>query len=188
MTATLPKPLDGQPIGAPTPERDRYLGAAKVTRVGPAKLEARLPSGEAIAPKLALAYPFTPAEGDSLLVIGQDGRWFVIGVLASTGETALRFQGNVELRAVEGKVALHGEHGVELRGAEVDIKTRRLNVVAEKVTEVFGTIFTRVHELLSVHSGETEAVVRGQWSNRSERAAITSEETVSVNGKEVHLG
>src|SRR4051794_12704349 len=104
----------------------RYLGSARVTRVGPGVLEARLPSGEVVSPRLALAFPFTPAENDSLLVIGQDERYFVIGVLSSTGETALHFQGNVELRAVDGKVALHGERGVELRGAEVDIKTRRL--------------------------------------------------------------
>jgi hypothetical protein len=166
----------------------RYLGPATVTRTGAATLEARLPSGETIRPKLALAFPFVAAEGDSLLVIGQDARYFVIGVIESTGETQLRFRGNVELRSVDGTVEIEGEHGVELRGPEIDIRTRKLNVVADKATEVFGTVFTRVKELLSVHTGSTDAVVHGQWSNRSKRASITSEEVVSVNGKQVHLG
>ena len=166
----------------------RYLGPATVVRVGPATLEARVPTGEIVQPKLALAYPFTPAEGDVLLVIGQDDRHYVIGVIESRGDTQLRFRGNVELRAVEGELELHGDEGVALSGPRIDIKTKKLNVMAEKATEVFGTLFTRVKELMSVHSGDTDTVVHGQWSNRSKRAAITSEETVSINGKQVHLG
>jgi hypothetical protein len=166
----------------------RYLGPAKVTQTGAASLEARLPTGETIHPKLALAFPFTPAENDSLLVIGQDDRYFVIGVIASSGETKLRFRGNVELRAVEGELELHGEHGVELRGPRIDIKTKKLTVLADQATEVFGTMFTRVKELMSIHTGETDVVVHGQYSNRAKRTAITSEECVSINGKQVHLG
>jgi hypothetical protein len=166
----------------------RYLGAATVTRAGAATLEARLPTGETVHPELALAFPFTPAEHDSLLVIGQDDRYYVIGVISSSGETQLRFRGNVELRAVDGDLELHGEHGVELRGPQIDIKTKKLTVIAEKATEVFGTVFTRVKELMSVHTGETDTVVHGQYSNRAKRTAITSEEAVSINGKQVHLG
>ena len=174
---------------AASPQRaGRYLGPATVVRVGPASLEARLPTGETIQPKMALAFPFTPAENDSLLVIGQDERYFVIGVIESSGDTQLSFAGNVELRAVEGELDLHGERGVELRGPQVDIKTKKLTVLADKASEVFGTVFTRVKELMSVHTGSTETVVRGQWSSRSKRAAITSEETVTINGKQVHLG
>jgi len=166
----------------------RYLGPVTVTRAGAAVLEARLPTGETIEPKLALAFPFTPVENDSLLVIGEDGRYFVIGVVASQGETQLRFRGNVELRAVDGELELHGEQGVELRGPQIDIRTKKLTVIADKATEAFGTLFTRVKELMSVHTGETDTVVHGQYSNRSKRTSITSEETVSINGKQVHLG
>lgn len=165
----------------------RYLGPAVVTGVGAGQLEAQLPSGERVHPKLALAFPFTPTLDDSLLVIGQGERYFVIGVIESTGTTHLRFQGNVEVCAVDGTLDLRGERGVELRGAQIDIKTRALNVVAEKATEVLGTMFTRVKELMSVHVGNADTVVRGQWSNRSKRASITSEEVASINGQEVHL-
>jgi hypothetical protein len=184
MTAALSfvGQLDAEALGG------RYLGPATVTRAGPASLEARLPTGETIQPKLALAFPFAPAENDSLLVIGQDDRYFVIGVIESTGETFLRFRGNVEVRSVDGTLDLQGEQGIELQGPQIDIKTRKLNVLADKATEVFGTLFTRVKELMSLHAGHTDTVVHGQWSNRSKRAAITSEEVVSINGKEVHLG
>ena len=166
----------------------RFLGPAQVTGCGAARLDVSLPNGEMVSPKMALAFPFTPAEGDTLLVIGQDDRYFVIGVVASTGQTHLRFQGDVELRAVEGELELHGEKGVELSGPEIAIKARKLRVMADKATEVFGTVFTRVKELLSVHAGETDTVVHGEWSTRSKRAAITSEEVASINGKQIHLG
>ena len=174
--------LDKEALGG------RYLGPATVTRVGAAVLEARLPGGEEVSPKLALAFPFVPADGDTLLVIGQGDRYFVIGVLESTGQTELRFRGDVELRAVDGTLELHGEKGVALHGPQIDIKTKTLGVLADRVTEAFGTVFTRVKALMSVHTGETDTVVHGEWSNRSERAAITSQEVVSINGKEVHLG
>jgi hypothetical protein len=166
----------------------RYLGPATVTEAAAAVLLAKLPNGEVVRPRLALAFPFVPAAGDTLLVVGQADRYFVIGVIESTGRTELRFRGDVELRAVDGTLELHGERGVSLHGPEIDLKTRKLGVVADKVTEAFGTVFTRVKALLSVHTGETDTVVHGEWSSRSERAAITSQEVVSVNGKEVHLG
>lgn len=165
----------------------RYLGPATVTEVG-AVLAATLPSGETVSPQLALAFPFTPAVGDSLLLVGQDARYYVIGVIASRGETPLRFKGDVEVRAVDGALELHGDEGVEVRGPRVDIKTKKLTVIAEKATEAFGTVFTRVKELMSVHTGETDTVVRGQYSNRAKRTSITSEEAVTINGKQVHLG
>lgn len=177
----LQGPVDAEALSG------RYLGPAKVVRSGPI-LEVTLPSGDVARPKLALAYPFVPAAGDTLLVIGSEDRYFVIGVLESTGRTELRFRGDVELRAANGTLELSAEHGVSLEGPQVDIKAKRLNVVAEKVTEAFGTLLTRVKSLLSVHTGETDTVVHGEWSSRSERAAITSQEVVSVNGKEVHLG
>ncbi len=184
MTAALSfvGSLDQEALGG------RYLGPASVTQVAPALLEAKLPTGEIVRPRLALAYPFVPAAGDTLLVIGQADRYFVIGVLESTGRTELRFRGDVDLRAVDGTLELHGERGVSLQGEQIDIRTKKLAVVADKVTEAFGTVFTRVKALLSVHSGESDTVVQGEWSSRSERASITSQEVVSVNGKEVHLG
>lgn len=167
---------------------ERYLGPATVTSTSPAVLQAELPTGETVMPRLALAFPFVPAEGDTLLVIGEGERYFVIGVIASSGRTSLHFQGDVEVRAEGGTLELHGDRGVALLGPQIDIKTRRLEVLADKATEAFGSVVTRVKSLLSVHAGESDTLVHGEWSNRSERASITSQEVVSINGKEVHLG
>jgi hypothetical protein len=166
----------------------RYLGPATVVQANANGVRCSLPSGALVEPRLALAYPITPAEGDTLLLIGQDERYFVIGVVATKGATHLAFRGDVELRSVDGKVSLHGERGVELRGQTIELRSQKLRVLAEKASEVFGSVFTQVKDLLSVHAGASDAVVHGQWSQRAEHASITSEEVVTINGREVHLG
>ncbi len=173
----------------PASESDeRRIEPATVVEVHAGGVVARLPSGASIEPRLALAYSFRPAVGDRLLVIGQDGRHYVIGVLESTGATHLAFRGDVDLRAVGGKIALSGDEGVEVRGPTIELTARRLHVLAEKATEVFGSVFTTVKDLWSVRSGSTDAVIHGEWSHRAEQASITTEEVVTINGREVHLG
>lgn len=166
----------------------RYLGPATVTRSQDATLEVALPSGGLVRPRLALAYAFVPAVGDTLLLIGQEERYFVIGVIASSGRSELRFRGDVELRAEGGTLDLSGERGVTVEGPSILLKTKKLSVLAEHVTEVFGSVFTRVKGLLSVRAGDADSVVDGEWSCRAESTTITSQEVASVNGKEVHLG
>jgi hypothetical protein len=42
--------------------------------------------------------------------------------------------------------------------------------------------------MLSLHAGESHTIVDGQALQRSRSATILTEETVSVNGKQVRLG
>lgn len=180
--------LGGEGEAAVGAEPGRFLGPATVTVAAAGELEARLPDGQLVRPRMAIAFPFEPAVGDDLLLIGQEGRYFVIGVVASSGATHLRFRGNVELRAVDGALELAGAQGVEIRGPQVTIKTRKLDVYAERASELFGSALTRVKELLSVHAGSAETTVDGAWTHRSKQAVVSSEEAVTINGKEVHLG
>jgi hypothetical protein len=46
----------------------------------------------------------------------------------------------------------------------------------------------RVSDLLSVHAGEAHTVVSGTQLTQAHTAAILTEGTVTINGKEVHLG
>jgi hypothetical protein len=166
----------------------RRLGPARVVSATAASLRVELPSGQQVAATMALAFPFEPVEGDTLLVIGQDERHYVIGVIASQGSTHLRFRGDVELHAVAGDLNLKAGKGVKLAAPSLLLRSKRMRVLAEKASEVLGSAYTRVNELLSVHSEKSETVVRQEWSTRAERVAVTGEETVAVNGKQIHLG
>src|SRR5579863_1161814 len=86
------------PVGALA----EYLGPAPVVRVEGSDVVVELPSGALVRAALAFAFPYAPAAGDVLLVIGKDDAHYAIGVLQGQGRTTLTFPGDVELRAEGG--------------------------------------------------------------------------------------
>jgi hypothetical protein len=172
----------------PLREPEEYLGPAEVIEVRPHEVVVSLPEGDTASAELAFAMPYAPAVGDVLLVIGKGGRHYAIGVLHGTGRTSLAFQGDVELRSVNGRLSLAGDNGVEVRGPEVDVYTTALRMVARDVTHRFESLCQRVGSLLRVHAGEAQTIVDGSTVTQAKRAAILTEETVTINGREVHLG
>ncbi len=165
-----------------------YLGPANVTQVGAGSVEAVLPSGKAISAQMALAVPYEPALGDVLLVIGKGDGHYVIGVLRGKGQTRLSLQGNVDLHATDGTLRLSGDRGVQISGPEVGIETRRLGVIAGALVEHLSSAVRRVTGLLSLQVGDSHTIADGSILSQSKTAAILTEETVTVNGKQVHLG
>jgi hypothetical protein len=164
-----------------------YLGPAEVVDAGP-PLTVRLPSGPVVEAAMALALPYEPAAGDVLLVIGKGDAHYVIGVLHGRGRTALELHGDVDLRATNGKLRLRGDEGVELLGPELEIRTGRLDVIAGAVKQRFASLTQRVAKLLSVRAGEAHTVVEGAQVTQAESAAILTEGTMTLNGKQIHLG
>ena len=68
------------------PTTSTYLGPARVMAATPGKAHLRLHDQELWA-QVALAFPYQLTPGDSVLVIGQDEAWYVIGVLRGSGKT-----------------------------------------------------------------------------------------------------
>jgi len=128
-----------------------------------------------------------PVPGDELLIIGRDEKHFVIGVLKAQGELDLRFPGDVRVHA-DKDLCLEAGEGITLSAPDVEVKTGRMHVVADVVTETARELYQRVRDSWSVRAGEKTEQVTGEWSTRAEKAAITTSEDVSVNGKEIRLG
>ena len=167
---------------------EEYLGPAEVTEVRPHQVVVSLPDGGTAVAALAFSMPYAPVVGDVLLVIGRGPRHYAIGVVHGSGRTALSFQGDVDVHSINGKLRLSGDKGVEVRGPEVDVYTTALRMVARDVTQKFESVLQRVSSLLRVHAGETQTIVEGTSVTQAKRATILSEETVTINGREVHLG
>jgi Protein of unknown function (DUF3540) len=164
-----------------------FLGPARVARVvGTTPMV--VVDGAEVRAEMALAYPYQPVEGDELLVIGKDDRYYVIGLLKATGEVALRFLGDVSLHAVAGKLELAGDEGVRIRGKSVELLAHKLNTVADAVVMRATSVYQRVRETLDVHAGEKRELVEGDLSVRADRASTITRGVVTINGKEVHLG
>jgi len=172
----------------PGASSDGFLGPAEVVEAHGSSAQVELPGGAVVRAEMALAYPYEPATGDVLLVIGRGADHYVIGVLRGAGKAALAFQGNVALRAVGGSLTLSGDEGVELHGPELGIHVRKLRVVADAAVQTFTSLCQRVSGLLSVHAGQAQTLVDGASHAQSKSATILTEETMTINGKQIHLG
>jgi uncharacterized protein (DUF2345 family) len=164
------------------------LGPAEVTQVSPSEVEVRLKTGALVRAELALGYPYEACRGDVVLVIGDAGGHYVIGVLRGTGRSVLELPGDVDLRAVNGVLRLSGDKGVEVAGPDLSIQVSRLQVIAETAVQRFASLCQRVTDLLSVQAGQRHTVIEGSSHEQSKSATLLTEEKMTINGKAIYLG
>lgn len=168
-----------------------YLGPATVQESQGRELSVALaePSalGEVVTAKLALAFPYEAQPGDVVLVVGDGSRHFVIGVIEGSGATTFELPGDVELRA-RGKLRLASDEAVAIDAPRVHIETGSLRVLAGAVVERFQSLRQRVVELVSSHVGESHTVVEGTQVTQAKASSLVTQEKVSINGREIHLG
>jgi hypothetical protein len=165
-----------------------YLGPARVAEVAGGTVTVDLPGGATARATMALAFPYRPAQGDTLLVVGRDGAFYVIGVIQGTGETVLSFAGGVELRAEGGPLRLASDQSVEVQAPEVAIDAGRMRLYAEAAVEKLGTLYQHVRGLLRARAGESETIVDAGALTRAKSATILTEEAMTLNGKQINLG
>jgi hypothetical protein len=172
----------------PVPRTDDYLGPGYVVTVEPHEVIVEIRGGERARAQMALSIPYAPAVGDVLLVIGKGDEHYVIGVLHGSGKTSLSFEGAVDLRATGGPLTLSSDQGVAIHGPEVEIQTGKLEVFADAVVEKLGSLYQRVRGALNVHAGTAHTVVDDTSFMTAKNASIVTEETMSINGDQIHLG
>jgi len=165
-----------------------YLGPGHVVRVGPHEVDVEIRGDERVTAQMALSIRYEPVIGDALLVIGKGDDHFVIGVLHGSGKTSLSFDGAVDLRAAGGVLTLSSDRGVAIQGPEMEIHTGKLQIFAGTVVEKFTSLYQRVRETLSVRAGKTHTVVDDASLMTAKNASIVTEETMSINGDQIHLG
>lgn len=169
------------------PEEAMYLGPAKVVEARALDVDIELPNSQQKRARLALAYAYEARVGDEVLVIGNpDGHW-IIGVINGQGPAILRFPADAELSA-GGSLRITADQSVEVQARDFSVMTQKIRLMATEAAQTFKSLRQRVHELLSVQAGQTHTVVEGSMHSQAKSATILTEEKVSINGKEVHLG
>jgi hypothetical protein len=164
---------------------ERTLGPATVTAVTDEEIRLSTPEGERTA-VLALATPYRPAVGDTVLAIGDETLW-VIGVLSGRGVTRLEVEGDLEISA-EGSVRIRGGRGVAMNAPDVALKAQRLEMTAERVLGRFGRVYEWVRETLKTTAGRVRTNVREGVAIRAGRIDAFGEKDVRIDGKRIHLG
>jgi Protein of unknown function (DUF3540) len=172
---------------SPTADGPHVVRAVVTAVSGPGVMVA-LADGREVSATFALPLPYAACEGDVLLVIGESGEFFVIGIIAGRGKTSLELQGNVSVHAVGGALDLSGDQGVTVRGPVVAVHADKLNTVARAVVETFSSLFQRVTDVVHVHARQQVSIVDEGSYSQAKTTAIQSEDTVTINGREIHLG
>lgn len=164
-----------------------FLGPAEILTVAPNQVGVKLGDGRVVSALLALAFVYQPAQGDQALVVGDGAAHYVIGILSGSGKTTLELPGEVDIVA-KGKLRLMSEESVEIKAPTVKLAASTLDVLAGAVVQRFRSLRQRVSELASLHAGASHTVVEGSSYAQSKSATILTEDKVTINGREVHLG
>jgi hypothetical protein len=165
-----------------------YLGPASVVEAEGPRTSVELLDGAVVPVEMALALPYEPVVGDRLLVVGRGAHHYVIGVLHGAGRTVLSLPGNVDLHASGGTLSLSGDQGVAIQGPELEIQVGKMRMIADTLLQTFASVYQRVSELLSVQASEAHTLVEKTSFTKAKNATLLTEETVTVNGKQIHLG
>lgn len=166
---------------------DEYLGPATLVRADGHDLHVEIAPGATARAELALAFPYEPRPGDVLLVIGRGTAFYVIGVLQGRGKSVFALPGDAQLH-VAGALDISAEKGVTVTGPSFEVHTNKLRLVAESAMETFTSALRRVRDLWTVQAGKSHTLVDDTAVTQAKSAAIVTEEAVTINGREIHLG
>ena len=165
-----------------------YLGPATVVQAGVRDVTVRLENGHTVTAELALALPYVPAIDDVVLALGKDARHYVVGVLHGSGETSLNFRGNVKLRAIGGSLDIGADEEVRVKGKAIALESGQLRLMSDTVIQKCTTMYQRVRDLMNVRAKRIDTNVDEGTVTKAKRATILTEETMTINGKRIHLG
>jgi len=170
-------------------ETGLHLGPATVGRAVGRRVQLRRAGQDADEwAELALAFPYQPAPGDVVLVVAQDERAYVIGVLQGRGPSVLAFPGDVTLSAPKGALHLDAANGVTMTAPTVEMRAEKIELEATTLTQRIDSAFQWVKDLLQVRAGRSRTVVDGTSHQLAERTFIRSEKETKVDGEKIYLG
>jgi hypothetical protein len=168
-------------------EQTTFLGPAEVLRVEDSRVLLSLPQAQAWA-TVALAFPYQPQPGDTLLVIGQDEDYYVIGVIKGSGPTRMTVPGDLRLEAPHGAIDLVAGRGVNLLGPSVRLLADQVEVTARTLVEKLVNATRWVADLCHLRAGTVHTVAESTYKVKAARIAERADGDVRIDGEHIHLG
>jgi hypothetical protein len=168
-------------------EQNLYCGPARVVRAKSRRLLVAMP-GRRVWARIALVLGYQPAAGDTVLAIGQDQAWYVIGVLRARGDVMLSVPGNLELRAPHGDVDIGARGAITMQGSALRILARRVDLVAHTLAEKLGSAYRWVKDFMHVRAGHSHTIVQSTHRLKAERIVERADGDVHIDGRKIYLG
>jgi len=170
-------------------ENGLRLGPATVSRSVGRRVQLRREGQDAEDwAELALAFPYQPVPGDVVLVVAQEERAYVIGLLHGGGPSVFAFPADVLLSAPNGAIRLDAAKGVTVNAPAVEMRAETIELEARTMTQRIESAFQWVKDLLQVRAGRSRTVVDGTAHQLAERTFIRSEKETKVDGEKIYLG
>lgn len=165
----------------------RYLGSATVTRSVGDRIEVTCDElGDGVVAKSALAFPYQPVRGDELLVIGDRGACFIIGVLEGRGRPRLEGE-RVSVRA-GGTLRLSGGRGVSLTASTAQLAADRDVVLqSHHAIKESARLCQRILDTVETLSRDYDQVIADGWVHHARRITAKVKKTFYINGGRIHL-
>lgn len=165
-----------------------YLGPATVSRSSGRRALVRRAGETETWAELALAFPYQPQPGDQVLLVAQEERSYVIGVLQSRGPVVLPFPGDVTLSAPDGAMRLVAGKGVSVEAPSVELRADSVEIEATTMTQRLENACQWVKDLFQVRAGRSRVVVEGTSHQVAERTVIRSEKETKIDGDKIYIG
>lgn len=163
-----------------------YLGPARVQEAGPGSLVIELPAGRRAA-QLALPVAYEAQPGDTVLAIATEAGCYVIGVLAGTGKTSLKVDGDLAITAA-GRLDLAAGRGIRLSSSRVAVVAEKIELAARQFLGRFAEAAQRVTGLFRQDLGSSRTRVAETSDLAAGRIRQRAREDVSIDGEQVRLG
>ena len=163
------------------------LTPATVLEATGRKLVVLTPEG-AVTAENALAFPYQPVKGDSLLVIGRDDHWYAIGVLQAQGDMLVAFPANATFAAPRGEIKFKSGMGVEMHAPNVRLRAGKLELVAKTISETADNVYRRIRKLLKLDAGSSQTNVEETAHTKCGRYVVKAKQDVKMDGDKIYLG
>ncbi|HEX7880217.1 MAG TPA: DUF3540 domain-containing protein [Candidatus Eisenbacteria bacterium] len=136
---------------------------------------------------MALAYPYRAVTGDVVLILGQEDRFYVTGVLDGQGMTRLDFPGDAELRAA-GTLRLSAAEGVELDSQRISMRAEKLDMTIASIRQQVASFYQHVTGTLRTIAGRQRTHVEKESTLHARKIVRKAEDDVIVDGRQIKLG
>lgn len=177
------------PVFSPDEKKvnDRYLGPARVLKTKGRRLLLELPE-ENIWAQSAIIYPYKPVPGDTVLAIGQDGDFYMIGILTGTGKTTFSAPGDIKFSAPSGHIDMVSAKGFRLRSPQVKLISDNLEFTAKTIVEKFDSARRWVKNTFKLRAGRVSTQVESTYRIKAEKIVERAKGDVKIDGNKIHLG
>jgi hypothetical protein len=165
----------------------RYLGPARVLKVAGDNIQVEI-SEVQVWSRSAIVFPYTPAFGDIVLVLGQDDDLYVIGVLKGTGKTSFTAPGDIEFKAPRGNIEMISAKGIRIRSPKFKVKSNEIEFMARVVVEKYENAKRWIKDMCQLRAGRVQTSVESTYRMKAGKIIECAEGDVKIDGNKIHLG